>query len=66
VPWYPFWDRNWFIEALPRLEHVLASPFVRGGVSGVGAITVVAGLLELAAAFGARRREREQAPSSSA
>jgi hypothetical protein len=56
APWSAFWDRNFFAESLPALEHVLASPFARGAVSGVGAITAIAGLTELAAVFLTRRR----------
>jgi hypothetical protein len=41
---------------VPALEHVLSSPFARGAVSGVGAITAIAGLTELGAVFVARRR----------
>jgi hypothetical protein len=34
---------------------ILASPFVRGGVSGIGVLTTVAGLAELGGAFASRR-----------
>jgi hypothetical protein len=33
----------------------MASPYARGAVSGVGLVTLVAGLAELASAFSARR-----------
>jgi hypothetical protein len=56
APWSAFWDRNFFAESVPALENVLASPFARGAVSGVGAITAIAGLAELAAVFLMRRR----------
>ena len=56
APWSGFWDRNFFAESVPALEHILASPFARGAVSGVGAITAVAGLTELSAVFLMRRR----------
>lgn len=56
APWSVFWDRNFFAEAVPALEGILASPFSRGAVSGIGAITAIAGLAELAAVFLARRR----------
>jgi hypothetical protein len=55
MPWSSFWDHNLFVVAVPAVEHLLASPYARGAVSGVGVITAVAGVLELAAAFGARR-----------
>jgi hypothetical protein len=53
VPWSPFWERNMFVTALPTLQRLLSSPYARGAVSGVGVITAIAGVLELAAAFGA-------------
>jgi hypothetical protein len=56
APWSAFWDRNFFAEAVPALDGILASPFARGAVSGIGGITVIAGLTELAAAFVSRRR----------
>jgi hypothetical protein len=64
APWSSFWDRNLFVEAVPALEQILSSPFARGAVSGVGAITAVAGLAELASAFGARRRRAQEAPQN--
>jgi hypothetical protein len=54
MPWSTFWDRNIFVVTLPVVERLLASPYARGAVSGVGLITAIAGVLELAAAFGAR------------
>jgi hypothetical protein len=63
APWSSFWDRNGFTRYLPLLEPVLASPFVRGAVSGIGAITAVAGLAELGGLFGRRdRASRQPAP----
>lgn len=66
APWSGFWDRNFFAGTLPALGNVLASPFVRGGVSGIGVITAVAGLAELGGAFASRRPHSEhptQAPT---
>ena len=60
APWSRFWDRNWFVAALPVLEQLLASPYARGAVSGVGLITAFAGLAELFAAFGFRREPPPQ------
>ena len=65
APWSTFWDRNVFVEAMPALEHLLASPFSRGAISGIGAITAIAGIAELATAFGARLRRDEKAPPAS-
>jgi hypothetical protein len=55
APWSRFWDRNFFAEALPLLEAILASPYARGAVSGVGLITLLAGLAEIGGAFAAKR-----------
>jgi hypothetical protein len=53
APWSAFWDRNAFAQA-EAIRPFLESPFVRGGVSGIGLITALAGLTELAGVF--RRR----------
>ena len=50
------WDRNHFVQARPALEAFLQSPYARGGVTGVGVITAVAGLAELLALFASRAR----------
>lgn len=55
APWSGFWDRNFFAEAMPVLENILASPFARGAVSGVGLVTLLAGLAEIGGAFASRR-----------
>ena len=64
MPWSSFWDRNLFIVAVPVVERFLGSPYARGAVSGVGVITAVAGVLELAAAFGARHTAAPQQPKA--
>lgn len=60
APWSAFWERNFFAGLLPFVERLAASPFVRGGVSGIGAVTAAAGLAELAGLFGARGGSRPQ------
>jgi hypothetical protein len=62
APWSGFWDRNFFASTLPVLERIVASPYARGAVSGVGLVTLLAGLAELGAAF-ASRRETPNLPS---
>ena len=65
APWTNFWNVNLFIEAYPDIQELLGSPFVRGAVSGVGAITTLAGITELATAIVARHRpESEELPKS--
>lgn len=56
APWSGFWEHNFFVRRVPALEPLLSNLFVRGAVSGVGAITAIAGFAELAGLLGARRR----------
>jgi hypothetical protein len=65
APWSAFWERNFFAESVPALASVLSSPFVRGGVTGIGALTALAGLAELGGLIGARR-SRESPPERNA
>lgn len=62
APWKTaFWDHNFFIDRLPLFEAVLGNVFVRGAVSGIGFLTALAGLAELAGLFGVRGRGEEPA-----
>ena len=63
IPWSAFWDRNYFAEAVPRLRDLLTNNFVRGAVSGLGAINLFAALSELADIF-SRPRAREDETAS--
>lgn len=60
LPWSTFWERNYFAYALPALRPVLSNNFVRGAVSGLGVVNLLAGIAELAPVFGARRRPSEE------
>jgi hypothetical protein len=64
APWSGFWGRNVFAEYIPALQPVLASHFFRGAVSGVGLITVLAGLAELGGLLLGRRSEPGVPPRS--
>jgi hypothetical protein len=64
VPWSTFWDRNAFLEAFPAVYRWTRSEYVRGAVSGLGALNLGAGLVELAAAWAARRGSDERHPAS--
>ena len=57
APWTNFWNINIFFHGHSSVQDFLASPFVRGAVSGVGGITALAGVAELATAIVARHRE---------
>lgn len=64
APWTTFWERNLFVIGWDRLSAVLLSPWVRGAFSGIGAVTFVAGLLDLVGLF--VRRETSESPSAHA
>ena len=54
VPWTTFWDRNYFVDALPQVRWLLTSNYLRGAVSGLGVVDVCAGIAELVAIFASR------------
>jgi hypothetical protein len=66
IPWSGFWDRNIFASFIPGIGRLLANPFVRGAVSGVGVITTLAGVAELIAALVIRKRDAEGAKGAGA
>jgi hypothetical protein len=47
VPWSIYWERNYFVQALPMLEPFLTNDFVRGAVSGLGLVNLLAGFVEI-------------------
>jgi hypothetical protein len=53
-----------FFESLPAIAPLLHTPAARGAVSGVGVITVVAGLAELAGVLALRHRANHDAPQA--
>ncbi len=53
-PWSALGDRNLFVQAMPALNDLARSGFVRGAVSGVGVLCVGAGLADLASLVGRR------------
>ena len=56
LPWSGFWDGNYFGTAWPGLHAVMTNDFVRGAVSGLGVVNLVAGLTELAVLLPVRGR----------
>ena len=57
VPWSAFWDRNYFAETVPAIHAVITNNFVRGAVSGLGIINLIAGLGELISILLARNTD---------
>lgn len=56
LPWTVLWERNYFMERLPELQAFCSSHFVRGAVTGLGLLNVVAGFSELIPIFAVRAR----------
>jgi hypothetical protein len=56
VPWSAFWDRNYFASLAPAIGEAIKNPYVRGAVSGLGLINIIAGLAELFSVFSSPRR----------
>jgi uncharacterized membrane protein YkgB len=54
VPWSSYWDRNYFAEVVPHLRAFLINNFVRGAVTGLGVINIIAGIAELVSIYSAR------------
>lgn len=56
APWSSLWDHNVYAVARPALAAFLQNAYVRGAVSGIGAVTAVAGIVELVMLLSSRRR----------
>lgn len=56
LPWSDFWDRNYFAEAWPNVRAIVTNNFVRGAISGLGVVNLVAGFIDLAVVLAARER----------
>lgn len=54
LPWSGFWERNYLVYALPFLEPLFLSAYVRGAVTGIGFLNLVAGFGEMSVVFGPR------------
>ena len=57
LPWSGFWERNYFAEALPALQPFMENNFVRGAVTGLGLVNLVAGFVDLALLFSSREQQ---------
>ena len=59
APWSAVWEHNRFAESRPAFEAFVKSPYARGGVTGVGVITALAGVAEIGSIFVSRRRRQD-------
>jgi len=56
LPWSGFWERNYFAQIWPTVDALVANPFIRGAVSGLGFVNLFAGAAELVPVFAERAR----------
>lgn len=56
LPWSEFWEHNYFAVAWPLVRSIVTNNFVRGGVSGLGVVNLVAGFADLTVALTTRGR----------
>ena len=57
APWSEFWDRNYFAQALPLVHALMINNFVRGAVSGLGVVNMLAAVAEIHSFFTDRHVE---------
>jgi len=50
------WERNYFAGSMPLVGSLIHNHFVRGAVSGLGVVSLLAGLADLAGLITWRRR----------
>jgi hypothetical protein len=58
LPWSTFWDNNYFVLRWPAIRPLLINAFVRGGITGLGVVNLVAGFVDLTLVF-PRREPRD-------
>lgn len=56
LPWSGFWESNYFGSALPALRPIIMNNYVRGAVTGLGVVNLLAGLIDLMRLFPVRGR----------
>ena len=59
LPWSSFWSRNYFVMHWPGIAPWLVNNFVRGAVTGLGVVNLVAAIADLLPVL-VRRTEDQQ------
>jgi hypothetical protein len=49
VPWSAYWERNYFAQWSPVVNALITNNYVRGAVTGLGAVNLFAALADLSA-----------------
>ena len=60
VPWSTYWDWNLLDEVIPTLRMTIQNNYVRGGVSGIGLINLIAGFGEIMTVIAMSRSNSER------
>jgi hypothetical protein len=48
LPWWKVWDDNYLLYLYPRIQPLVANPFFKGFVVGLGIINILMGIQEFA------------------
>ncbi|OFV90602.1 MAG: hypothetical protein A3H95_06990 [Acidobacteria bacterium RIFCSPLOWO2_02_FULL_64_15] len=59
LPWSAFWEQNYFADTWPVLRAIVTNNFVRGAVSGLGVVNLIAGFADLAMVLTTRGRPND-------
>jgi hypothetical protein len=41
LPWFRYWEHNYFLDHYPDLIHIMLHPAMRGVVSGLGVLDII-------------------------
>ena len=52
APWSGLWNRNYFTLLWPWMAELMGNPFMRGAVTGIGVVSVLAAVAEVMALVG--------------
>ncbi len=47
LPWLGIWDNNYLIYKLPAIRPIVANPYLKGAVLGLGIVNILIGIQEV-------------------
>jgi hypothetical protein len=56
LPWCGFWENNNILYILPQIRPVIANPYFKGAVLGLGLVNIALGIGEIARLLDAAKR----------
>ena len=48
IPWSAYWERNYFAQMSPTVNAVVTNNYIRGAITGLGAVNLFGALADLA------------------